>query len=50
VRPDQIVTWAARSAGMIAADEEVDSAESVIERFDWRKLPTEKIVVNENCF
>lgn len=38
VAADRIVTWAARSAGLIPANETVTSAESVIDRFAWDKL------------
>ena len=44
VRPEQIVTWAARSAGLIASDESVTSAKEMIESFAWRKLLAEDVV------
>ncbi len=44
VKPEQIVTWAARSAGLIATDESVVSANQIVERFAWGKLVKEDVV------
>ncbi len=48
VRPEQIVTWAARSAGLITADEQLTSSQSVTERFDWSKLPQDNFVFDDS--
>lgn len=44
LKPEQIVTWAARSAGLIEANVSVASAKEMIERFDWGKLVKEDVV------
>jgi glutamyl-tRNA synthetase len=42
---EQIVNWAARSAGLIESDETVASAAEMIERFAWDKLPRADVIV-----
>lgn len=39
VSPARIITWAARSAGLVDDQTVVQSIESVIDVFDWSKLP-----------
>jgi glutamyl-tRNA synthetase len=46
----RIVTWAARSAGMIGENESVEAADQVIERFDWGRLTREDVVVDADRF
>ena len=46
----RIVTWAARSAGMIGEHESVEAAGQIIERFDWGRLTREEVVVNADRF
>jgi glutamyl-tRNA synthetase len=46
IRAAQVVTWAARSAGLIANDETVESAHDVIARFDWQSLSRQRVVVD----
>ena len=43
VKPETIVTWAARSSGMIEADARVETAEEVITHFDWEKLAPDDV-------
>jgi glutamyl-tRNA synthetase len=43
----QIVTWAARTAGLLGPDESVVSAQQLVERFAWKKLPTEDVVFDK---
>ncbi len=38
VKSEQIVTWAARSAGLIGPEVTVASAQEMIEHFAWGKL------------
>lgn len=45
-----IVTWAARSAGLVDEHESVASAQEVIERFEWHKLPKQNVVVDPTSF
>lgn len=40
-----IITWAARTAGLIGGDEQVSAAEEVIARFDWTKLCRDDVVL-----
>ncbi len=47
---DRIVTWAAQSTGMISKHEVVQSADEVIERFDWKRLRTEDATVDASAF
>ncbi len=44
VRPEQIVTWAARSAGLIGPDDSVASAKEMIGSFAWGKLLAENVI------
>lgn len=44
LKPAQIVTWAARSAGLIEANVSVASAKEMIERFEWEMLVKEDVV------
>ena len=46
VPASQVVTWAARSAGMISDHETVESAEGLIERFSWERLPRGQVIVD----
>jgi len=46
VPASRVVTWAARSAGLISENEFVESADQVIERFDWDRLPGKDVVVD----
>lgn len=50
VPASQIVTWAARSAGMIGEEETVASAQEVIERFAWERLVRDDVAVTANLF
>ena len=50
VPASQIVTWAARSAGMIDEEETVASAQEVIERFAWERLVRDDVTVAANLF
>ena len=43
----QVVTWAARSAGMISTQEDAESASAVIDLFDWAKLPSGDVILSE---
>jgi glutamyl-tRNA synthetase len=45
MRAEQIVTWAARTAGLIGSDEEASSAKAMIESFAWDKLPRADVIV-----
>jgi len=45
IEPGRIINWAAQSAGMIGSDEQVSSADEVIERFAWDKLNQEDVVI-----
>lgn len=38
VEPITIVRWAARTAGLISGDDSIDSADDIIERFDWKRI------------
>lgn len=41
----KIVSWAARTAGLIDEAETVESAAQLIERFAWDKLPSEDVIL-----
>jgi glutamyl-tRNA synthetase len=47
VSPLEIVTWAARSAGMLADQETAKSASELIERFSWDRLPRKEVIVDQ---
>ena len=44
VEPQAIVTWAARSAGLIAEDESLKSANELIESFGWQRLVRDDVI------
>jgi glutamyl-tRNA synthetase len=50
VPASQIVTWAARSAGLIEAEETVKTADEVVPRFDWERLAPNDVVVDAEQF
>ena len=50
VSPARIITWAARSTGMISEHEHVETAASAIEYFDWGKLPQEDTQIDAASF
>ncbi|MGI9472694.1 MAG: glutamate--tRNA ligase family protein, partial [Rubripirellula sp.] len=47
VSSSQVVTWAARSAGMLADNEQAESAHAMIERFDWARLPSGDVILDD---
>jgi glutamyl-tRNA synthetase len=46
ISASQVVTWAARSAGLIADEETVATAHDVIARFDWQSISRQRVVVD----
>ena len=50
IAASQIVTWAARSSGMIEEAETVETAEAVIERFNWGRLNGEDVTADTKGF
>lgn len=50
VSPAKIITWAARSAGLIGESTEVHDHESVIEQFDWSKVPAADTCIDADAF
>ena len=48
MRAERVVTWVARSAGLIGENEMATSAAEMIERFDWAKLPSEDVVISDS--
>lgn len=46
VSPGQIVSWAARSAGMLGDDERVEHAAEIVDRFSWSRFSRDPIVVS----
>ena len=45
VAPEQIVTWAAQSAGLIGSDEKVAHVDEVVPRFSWLNLQRDDVVL-----
>ncbi len=43
----EVVTWAARSAGMLSDQETAKSASDLIERFSWERLPRKEVIVEQ---
>lgn len=50
VEPERIITWAARSSGLIENDDHVDSPRQVLDRFNWEKIPRSSVVVDAKAF
>ena len=50
VSPMKIIRWAAISAGLIDEHADVENIESVIEDFDWGKLPEQDTRVDTDAF
>ena len=50
VSPAKIITWAARSAGLIDEHTHVENIESAIEHFDWSKIPEQDSRVETDGF
>lgn len=48
VTPQQIVTWAARSTGLIGPDERVVHVDDVIGRFSWEQLEREDVILADD--
>jgi glutamyl-tRNA synthetase len=47
VAPLDVITWAARSAGLLADDEMHTSASDLIERFSWGRVSRQGVVVDQ---
>lgn len=47
IASSRVVTWAARSAGLLANDEMADTATDLIERFQWDRLPRQQVIVGD---
>lgn len=48
VAPEQIVTWAAHSAGLIGSDEKVAHVDEVVPRFSWLNLQRDDVVLKDD--
>ena len=48
VTPQQIVTWAARSTGLIGPDERVVHVDDVIGRFSWEQLERDDVILADD--
>jgi glutamyl-tRNA synthetase len=45
VAASEVITWAARTSGMLSANEQASTAAELIERFDWERLPREPVTL-----
>ncbi|MCH1494321.1 MAG: tRNA glutamyl-Q(34) synthetase GluQRS [Rubripirellula sp.] len=48
VAPEQIVTWAAHSAGLIGSDKKVAHVDEVVPRFSWLNLQRDDVVLEDD--
>ena len=45
VAASEVITWAARTSGMLSNEERASTAVELIERFDWERLPREPVTL-----
>jgi glutamyl-tRNA synthetase len=50
VKPHHVITWAARSAGLVPEHTTLQSAEELISRFQWSNLSQQEVVVCPETF
>ncbi len=50
VKPHHVITWAARSAGLVPEHTTLQSAEELISRFQWSNLNQQEVVVCPETF
>lgn len=46
ITSSRIVTWAARTAGLLSEEETAGSAAELIDRFSWDRLPRQRVIVD----